>query len=55
VFIVEFASKLLAAFREAFRNVYPDKEVPNKTTINRLVTKFRDTGSDQIHLSAGRK
>jgi hypothetical protein len=31
--------------REAFSNAYPDKEVPNKTTMHRLVTKFRDTGS----------
>jgi hypothetical protein len=47
VFILEhyFASKSFAAVREAFSNVYPDKEVPNKTTIHRLVTKFRDTGS----------
>jgi hypothetical protein len=45
VFILEhyFASKSFAAVREAFSNAYPDKEVPNKTTIHRLVTKFRDT------------
>jgi hypothetical protein len=40
-----FASKSFAAVREAFSNAYPDKEVPNKTTVHRLVTKFRDTGS----------
>jgi hypothetical protein len=47
VFILEhyFASKSFAAVREAFRNAYPDKEVPNKATIHRLVTKFRDTGN----------
>jgi hypothetical protein len=47
VFILEhyFASKSFAAVREAFSNVYPDKEVPNKTAIHRLVTTFRDTGS----------
>jgi hypothetical protein len=40
-FILEhyFASKSFAAVREAFSNAYPDKEVPNKTTIQRLVTK----------------
>jgi hypothetical protein len=47
VFILEhyFASKSVSVVREAFSNAYPDKEVPNKTTIHRLVTKFRDTGS----------
>jgi hypothetical protein len=47
VFIHEyyFASKSFAAVREAFNNAYPDKEVPNKTTVHRVVTKFRDTGS----------
>jgi hypothetical protein len=47
VFILEhyFASKSFAAVREAFSNAHPDKEVPNKTIIRRLVTKFRVTGS----------
>jgi hypothetical protein len=47
VFILEhyFASKSFAAVREAFSNVYPDREVPNETTVHRLITKFRDTGS----------
>jgi hypothetical protein len=47
VFILEhyFATKSFAAVREAFRNAYSDKAVPNKTTIHRLVTTFRDTGS----------
>jgi hypothetical protein len=47
VFILEhyFASKSFAAVREAFSNAYPDTEVPNKTTIHRLVTNFLDTGS----------
>jgi hypothetical protein len=46
VFILQyyFASKSFAAACEAFRNGYPVKQVPNKTTIHRLVTKFRDTG-----------
>jgi hypothetical protein len=29
----------------AGRDAYPEKDVSNKTTIHRLVTKFRDTGS----------
>jgi hypothetical protein len=47
VFILEhyITSKSFAAVREAFSNAYPDKEVPNKTKIHQLVTKFRDTGS----------
>jgi hypothetical protein len=35
-----FALKLFAAVSEAFSKAYSDKEVPNKTTIRRLVTKF---------------
>jgi hypothetical protein len=47
VFILEhcFVSKSFAAVREAIDHAYPDKEVPNKTTIHWLVTKFRDTRS----------
>jgi hypothetical protein len=47
VFILEhyFASKSFAAVCEAFSNAYSDKEVPNKTTLHRLVTTFRDTGN----------
>jgi hypothetical protein len=43
VFILEhyFASKSFAAVREAFSNAYPEKEVPNKTTIRPLVTTFQ--------------
>jgi hypothetical protein len=43
VFILEhyFSSTSFAAVREAFSNAYPDKEVPNKTTIHRLVATFR--------------
>jgi hypothetical protein len=48
-FILEyyFALKSFAAVRELFGNAYPDKEVPNKTTVHRLVKKFWDTGSAQ--------
>jgi hypothetical protein len=47
VFILEhyFALKSFAVVRESFSNAYPDKEVPNKTTIHRLVTKYRETRS----------
>jgi hypothetical protein len=43
MFILEhyFASKSFVAVREAFSNAYPDKEVPNKRTMHRLVTEFR--------------
>jgi hypothetical protein len=43
VFILEhyFASKSFVAVREAFSNAYPDKGVLIKTTVHRLVTKFR--------------
>jgi hypothetical protein len=39
------APKSFSVLREAFNNVYPDKEVPNKTTIHGLVTKSRNTGT----------
>jgi hypothetical protein len=47
VFIFEhyFASESSATVREAFSNAYPDIELPNKTTVHRLVITFRDTGS----------
>jgi hypothetical protein len=46
-FILEkhFAIFSLAAVRVAFSNAYSGKEVLNETTIHRLVTKFRYTGS----------
>jgi hypothetical protein len=42
VFIVEhdFAYESFADVREAFSNAYPDKEVPNKTVLHRLVNKI---------------
>jgi hypothetical protein len=44
VFILEqhFPLKQFPTVYEAFSYVYPDKEVPNKTTIYRLVTTFQD-------------
>jgi hypothetical protein len=54
VFILEhyLARKSFAPDRESFSNAYPDREVPNKTTIHRLVSKIRDAGSvcDRKHL-----
>jgi cobalamin biosynthesis Co2+ chelatase CbiK len=44
--VCSFSKSLsFAAVREALSNVCPDKEVPNKTTVHRLVTKFRNTGN----------
>jgi hypothetical protein len=55
VFILEyyFASKSFAAVREAFSNAYPDKEIPNKTTIHRMVRKRRNTRSVSLRESGG--
>jgi hypothetical protein len=52
VFILEhyFASKSFDAACEAFSNAYHEEEVPNKTTIHRLVTKYRHTGSVCVSL-----
>jgi hypothetical protein len=54
VFIQEhyITSELFTAVRDAFRNAYNDNRVPNKTTIHRLVTKFRDRRSvyDRKHV-----
>jgi hypothetical protein len=43
VFILEhyFTSKSFAVVREAFSNAYPDKEVPNKIKVERMIRKFR--------------
>jgi hypothetical protein len=44
VFILEhcFTSMSFATVREGFSSAYTDKEVPNKTTVHQLITKFRD-------------
>jgi hypothetical protein len=39
-----FTSKSSGTACEAFSNACPDKEIPNKTKINRMVTHFWDTG-----------
>jgi hypothetical protein len=38
-----FTSELFVAVHEAFSSVYPDKEVPNKTTVYQLVRTLWDT------------
>jgi hypothetical protein len=47
VFILEhyFTSKSFATVRDAISNTFPDKKVQNKTTIQRLVITFWETGS----------
>jgi hypothetical protein len=47
VFILEHhnATKLSPALRGAFISAYAGNEVPNMTTVHRLVTKFRDAGN----------
>jgi hypothetical protein len=37
--------EIVCCCSEAFSSSYPDTEVPNKTTMHRPVTTFRDTGS----------
>jgi hypothetical protein len=39
------ASRSFIAVREAFHHVYPDKNGPNKTTVQRRAKKCRETGS----------
>jgi hypothetical protein len=47
VFILEhyFPTRPYAECQNAFRNSFPDSVVPNKSTIQRLVERFRETGS----------
>jgi transposase len=47
VFILEhhFSTLSYAECQNAFRNSFPDSVVPNKSTIQRLVERFRETGS----------
>jgi hypothetical protein len=46
VFILEhyFSTRSYAECQNAFRNYFPDTLVPNKSTIQRLVERFRETG-----------
>jgi hypothetical protein len=56
VFIVEhyLASRSLLTCQNEFRDTFPDSPVPNKSTISRLVNRFRDTGSVQDKNRSGR-
>jgi hypothetical protein len=47
VFIVEhyLACRSYLTCQNEFRDTYPDYPVPNKSTISRLVNRFRDTGT----------
>jgi hypothetical protein len=56
VFIVEhyLASRSYLTCHSEFRDTFPDSPVPNKSTISRLVNRFRDTGSVQDRNRSGR-
>jgi hypothetical protein len=56
VFIVEhyLASRFYLTCQNEFRDTFPDSPVPNKSTISRLVNRFRDTGSVQDENRSGR-
>jgi hypothetical protein len=47
VFILEryFPTRSYAECQNAFRNSFPDSVVPNKSTVQRLVERFRETQS----------
>jgi hypothetical protein len=47
VFIVEhyLASRSYLTCQNEFRDTFPDSPVPNKSSLSRLVNRFRDTGS----------
>jgi hypothetical protein len=57
VFIVEhyLASRSYITFQNEFRNTFPESPVQNKSTISRLVNRFRDTGTLQRVASNMRK
>jgi hypothetical protein len=56
VFIVEhyLAPRSYLTYQNEFRETFPDFPVPNKSTISRLVNRFRDTGSVQDRHRSGR-
>jgi transposase len=55
VFILEhyFSTRSYAECQNAFRNSFPDSVMPNKSTIQRLVERFRETGSIGDKLRSG--
>jgi hypothetical protein len=56
VFIVEhcLAPRSYLTCHNEERNTFPDSPVANKSTISRLVNRFRDTGSVQDRNRSGR-
>jgi hypothetical protein len=56
VFIVEhyLASRSYLTCKNEFKDAFPDSPVPNKSTVSRLVNRFRDTGSVQDRNLYGR-
>jgi hypothetical protein len=56
VFIVEnyLASRSYLTCHNEFRDTFRDSPVPNKSTVSRLVNRFRDTGSVQDRNRSGR-
>jgi transposase len=56
VFILEhyFSTRSYAECQNAFRNSFPDSVVPNKSTIQRLVERFREAGSTGKKRRSGR-
>jgi hypothetical protein len=56
VFIVEhcLASRSYLTCQNEFRDTFPESSVPNKSTISRLVKRFRDAGSVQDRNRFGR-
>jgi hypothetical protein len=56
VFIVEhyLASRSYLTCQNEFRDTFIDSPVPNKSTVSRLVNRFRDTGSVQDRNLSGR-
>jgi hypothetical protein len=57
VFILEhnFSTRSYAECQNAFRNSFPDSVVPNKSTVQRLVERFRETGSTGEKRHSGRR
>jgi hypothetical protein len=57
VFILEhyFSTRSCAECQNVFRNSFPDSVVPNKSTIQRLVERFSETGSIGEKRRSGRR
>jgi transposase len=56
VFILEhyFSTRSYAECQNAFRNSFPDSVLPNKSTVQRLVERFCETGSNGEKRRSGR-